>query len=62
MKKSVRTQMVINDQQLLLIFSFPFTENFVRQEFLQSFAYFSILQSSDVFYCSRSRSEPMKGF
>lgn len=56
----MRTEMAIDNQQLLLVFAFSFPKDLIREEFLQTFAQFSVLQGSDIFYGSRSGGKPMK--
>ena len=55
------TKMRIYDNKLLFrILPFALAEYLVRQEFFQSFPYFAVLESGDVFHGSRGRRKTME--
>jgi len=51
---------VYNYKLLVRIFSLALPEHLIRQEFLQSFSYFTVLESSNVFDSSRGRCKTMQ--
>jgi hypothetical protein len=56
------TKMRVHDNKLLRILSLTLPEHLIRQKFLQSFSYFAVLESSNVFDSSCGRRKPMQAF